>query len=58
MNFDRVLIVAAHPDDDILGCGGILSKFRGQTEFSVLFYAKALLADLKMLTLLRHSNPF
>ena len=23
----RVLIVAAHPDDDILGCGGLMSKF-------------------------------
>lgn len=37
MNFDRVLIIAAHPDDDILGCGGILSKFRGKIEFNVLF---------------------
>ena len=24
----RVLVIAAHPDDDILGCGGTLSKLR------------------------------
>ena len=24
----RILAVVAHPDDDILGCGGIFSKFK------------------------------
>ena len=26
INMNRILILSAHPDDDILGCGGILSK--------------------------------
>lgn len=24
---DRILIVAPHPDDETLGCGGILAKY-------------------------------
>ena len=33
----RALIVSAHPDDDILGCGGILSKFKDKTSFKVVY---------------------
>lgn len=36
----RVLIIAAHPDDDILGCAGLMSKYRGQIEFRVIFIAE------------------
>ena len=38
---DRVLVIAAHPDDDILGCGGTLSKIRsGGSEVRVVFIAE------------------
>lgn len=26
LNFSRALIIAAHPDDDVLGCGGTIAK--------------------------------
>jgi LmbE family N-acetylglucosaminyl deacetylase len=36
---NKVLIIAAHPDDDILGCAGLMSKYRGKVEFRVIFIA-------------------
>lgn len=37
----RVLIIAAHPDDEVLGCGGIMAKYlKKGVEFSVLFVAE------------------
>ena len=37
---NKVLIIAAHPDDDILGCAGLMSKYRGLVEFKVVFIAE------------------
>jgi LmbE family N-acetylglucosaminyl deacetylase len=34
----RILIIAAHPDDETLGCGGLISKYQQRdVEFKVLF---------------------
>ena len=37
---NKVLIIAAHPDDDILGCGGFMSRYRGVYKIKVLFVAE------------------
>lgn len=37
----KVLVICAHPDDDILGCGGIMSKYtKTGTEFRIIFIAE------------------
>lgn len=38
--FDRILIIVAHPDDEILGCGGLLSKFASNSEIRIVFIAE------------------
>jgi len=38
--FNRILVVVAHPDDDILGCGGTLAKYSSTSSIRVVFIAE------------------
>jgi len=41
LNFGKTLVVAAHPDDETLGCGGLISKLTNQGEqVRVIFIAE------------------
>ena len=36
----KVLIIAAHPDDDVLGCGGLMAKYSKKVDFRVVFISE------------------
>lgn len=47
----RALIISAHPDDEVLGCGGVISKYQPKgVEFKVVFIGEG--------STCRFSNPF
>lgn len=36
----KILIIACHPDDETLGCGGYLDKYKNKYKFKVIFLAE------------------
>ena len=40
IQMDNILIIAAHPDDDILGCGGLLAKYGENRKIRIIFIAE------------------
>jgi LmbE family N-acetylglucosaminyl deacetylase len=41
LNFSKTLVIAAHPDDETLGCGGLISRLTNQgEEVRVIFIAE------------------
>jgi LmbE family N-acetylglucosaminyl deacetylase len=64
---NKALVICAHPDDDILGCGGIMSKYvRSGTMFRVIFIAEGSscrfnsdkLGSVAVLATIRERNNF
>ena len=44
---NKILIVAAHPDDEILGCGGLIAKFKNKSKIQVIFLTNGVSARNK-----------
>jgi len=38
--FNKTLVVVAHPDDEVLGCGGVIARFSKGDNFRVVFIAE------------------
>lgn len=51
LNFGKTLVIAAHPDDETLGCGGLIARLTSQGEHvRVIFIAEG--------TSCRHERPW
>ena len=37
---EKIIIFVAHPDDEVLGCGGFIAKYSSDNKFKVVFIAE------------------
>ena len=44
---NKILIIAAHPDDEILGCGGTIAKLKDNYKFKIVFMTNGVSARTK-----------
>ena len=49
-----ILIIAAHPDDDILGCGGFIAKYKNKVNIRIIFIAEG--SSCRFPSLVENSN--
>lgn len=38
----KILVVAAHPDDEVLGCGGLIAKYAGDNDICVVILGEGI----------------
>ena len=55
---NKVLIIAAHPDDDILGCGGFMSRYRGYMKLKFYLLLRAVHVDLMSQIVIKLEKKF
>ena len=46
-NKNKILIIAAHPDDEILGCGGTIIKLKKTNKIKTIFLTNGVSARNK-----------
>ena len=44
---NKILIIAAHPDDELLGCGGAIIKLKKTHDINVVFLTNGVSARTK-----------
>ena len=47
MTKKKVLVIVAHPDDELVGCGGTLLKLKKKFDLNIVFVADGVLGKLK-----------
>ena len=54
----KILIIASHPDDEVLGCGGMISRYSKKCQINVLFLSDGILQkrDNKKIKLRRNQS--
>ena len=51
---EKIIIFVAHPDDEVLGCGGFIAKYSSDNKFKVVFIAEGETCRMKKNETLKH----